>query len=67
MEGLFKYAFEKLKINRFWLDVYPFNKVGIKLYESLGMIKEGTHRECYLSEDGYLDQIVYSKLKSEYK
>jgi len=66
MEALFKFAFEELGMNRFWLDVYPDNHIGIKLYESVGMRREGVLRQNYKSERGYLDQIIYSMLKSEY-
>ena len=66
MLALFKYAFEEADVNRFWLDVYPDNVIGIQLYEKLGMHKDGTLRQSYKSERGYLDQIIYSMLKSEY-
>ena len=66
MEALFKYAFEDLKMNRLWLDVYPDNAIGIKLYESLGMHKDGVLRQNYKAERGYLDQIIYSMLIEEY-
>ena len=66
MTTLLKYAFEELNINRFWLDVYPDNAIGIKLYEGLGMHRDGILRQNYKSERGYLDQIIYSMLKSEY-
>lgn len=66
MLGLIKHAFEKTETNRFWLDVYPDNEVGIKLYESLGMHCDGVLRQNYLSERGYLDQIIYSMLRTEY-
>lgn len=66
MEALFKEAFENLGINRFWLDVYPDNIFGINLYESLGMHRDGVLRQNYKAERGYLDQIIYSMLKSEY-
>lgn len=66
MIALLKYAFEEMNINRFWLDVYPDNVVGIKLYEGLGMHRDGVLRKNYKSERGYLDQIIYSMLKSEY-
>lgn len=65
-KAMMKYAFNDLKVNRFWLDVYPDNLVGIKLYEGLGMKREGVLRQNYKSERGYLDQIIYSMLKSEY-
>ena len=63
---LIRYAFEDLGMNKFWLDVYPDNKVGISLYESLGLKKEGVLRQSYKSERGYLDQVLYSMLRSEY-
>ena len=66
MEALFKYTFEDLKMNRLWLDVYPDNKIGLKLYESLGMHKDGVLRQNYKAERGYLDQIIYSILRGEY-
>ena len=66
MTALLKYAFEDMNINRFWLDVYPDNVIGIKLYEGLGMHRDGILRQNYKSSRGYLDQIIYSMLKSEY-
>ena len=67
MRGLIRYAFENTETNRLWLDVYPDNEIGIKLYESLGMHCDGVLRQNYLSERGYLDQIIYSMLRSEYE
>ena len=66
MIALLKYAFEEMKFNRFWLDVYPDNIIGIKLYEGLGMHRDGVLRQNYKSKRGYLDQIIYSMLKTEY-
>ena len=66
LAALLKYAFEDLKTNRFWLDVYPDNAIGIKLYEGMGMHCDGVLRQNYKSERGYLDQVIYSMLKSEY-
>jgi [ribosomal protein S5]-alanine N-acetyltransferase len=67
MVAILKYAFEEKNTNRFWLDVYPDNIVGIQLYESLGMHRDGILRQNYKAERGYLDQIIYSMLRSEYK
>lgn len=66
MNALLKLAFEELNMNRFWLDVYPDNLIGIKLYEGIGMHKDGVLRQNYKSERGFLDQIIYSILKDEY-
>ena len=67
MIGLINYAFENTDTNRLWLDVYPDNEIDIKLYQSLGMHCDGILRQNYLSERGYLDQIIYSLLKNEYE
>lgn len=66
MIAILKYAFEESNTNRFWLDVYPDNLIGIKLYENLGMHRDGVLRQNYKSERGFLDQIIYSVLKNEY-
>lgn len=66
MKAIMKFAFTELGANRFWLDVYPDNLIGIRLYESLGMHLDGVLRQNYKSARGYLDQIIYSMLKSEY-
>lgn len=67
MQGLLKFCFDTLKMNRFWLDVYPDNGVGIALYKKLGFIHEGTLRQSYKSDRGYLDQMIFSILKEDYK
>ena len=67
MEALLKFAFEETETNRFGLDVYPDNLIGIKLYESLGMHRDGVLRQNYKAERGYLDQIIYSMLRREYE
>lgn len=66
IKAIMEYAFTKLGTNRFWLDVYPDNLIGIRLYESLGMYRDGVLRQNYKSARGYLDQIIYSMLKQEY-
>lgn len=38
----------------------------LEIYESLGMHKDGVLRQNYKAERGYLDQIIYSMLRSEY-
>lgn len=67
MKALIDYAFTQTETNRLWLDVYPDNPVGIHLYDSLGMHRDGVLRQNYKAERGYLDQIIYSMLRSEYE
>lgn len=68
MQALLQYAFETLHMNKVWLDVYPHNTIGIHLYESLGMHRDGVLRQNYWSEShGFLDQMIYSMLQVEYQ
>ncbi len=68
MVGIFGFIFEDLKLHRLWLDVYPDNKVGIHLYESLGMRREGHFKESYLQDDTeWRDQLIYAILEDEYR
>ncbi len=66
IRGIMDYSFNILESNRFWLDVYPHNEVGIHLYKSLGMTLEGRLRQSYKGAEGYLDQLIFSMLREEY-
>ncbi len=66
IRAILAFAFLEQNTNRFWLDVYPDNVVGIKLYEKLGLHRDGILRQNYKADRGYLDQIIYSMLRTEY-
>ena len=67
LSAILRYAFEETDTNRFWLDVYPDNEAGIRLYESLGMHRDGVIRQNYRTDRGILDQIIYSVLREEWE
>ena len=67
ISALIKYAFEVVKANRFWLDVFTDNERAVHLYNKLGMVHEGTLRQSYKDYSGkYRDQMIFSILKNEY-
>lgn len=66
-KALMAYAFDTLKINRFWLDVFTYNKTGIHIYEQLGLQRDGIIREGYKDGNIYKSYYLYSILKDEYK
>ena len=67
LSAVMEFLFRVIKVNKVWLDVYPINRVAIQLYERIGMKRDGVLRENFYSDTlGYLDQIVYSILMSEY-
>lgn len=64
--AMMEYTFEVKHYHKFWLDVYPTNTIGIRLYEDLYMHKDGILRENYFNGEKYLDQVIYSVLKPEW-
>ncbi len=62
-----KYCFNTLKFNRFELMVYDGNIKALKCYTKCGLRLEGTKRQCLYRNGKYMDGIIMSMLKSEYK
>lgn len=62
-----KYCFDYLNMNRIWLLVMKTNKVAIKLYKKSGFIEEGCQRKAIYRNGKYVDYIMMSILRSEYK
>ena len=60
------FAFERLNLNKVYLQTSIRFKTAIKMYESIGFVKEGTMRQHYYSNGVYEDKIIYSILRSEY-
>lgn len=61
------YAFEYLKLNKVYLFTDGANVSGYHLYESIGMIYEGTMRQHKLKNKELRDRRIYSILNEEWK
>ncbi len=61
------WMFESWEMNKVSLEVLSNNQGAITLYEKLGFVHEGIKREEVLRAGKYLDSIVMSILKSEFK
>lgn len=60
-------AFENFKAHRLWLDVVDRNERARRLYESEGFSDEGVWRECFKSDNGRRESLVFmSVLRREY-
>ncbi|MEN1970567.1 GNAT family protein [Lentibacillus sp. N15] len=66
MALLLEYGFEVLNLHRIGLDVYSFNKRGIKSYEKLGFKQEGIIRDELFYDGEYHDLIIMGVLKNEF-
>ena len=58
-------GFHDLNLNRIWGETFEFN-MAANMFESIGMVKEGIHRQTYFKEGRFIDSFIYSMLRSEY-
>lgn len=59
-------AFEDLSIHRLEIRCVTSNTRGIKIAHALGFESEGISRESVWLNDRFVDQAIFSKLRSEY-
>ena len=46
------WTFERASAHRFWLDCFSHNARAQRVYEKLGLTRDGVLREAYLGADG---------------
>jgi RimJ/RimL family protein N-acetyltransferase len=49
-----------------WIDCKEYNDIALKLYESVGFVREGLLREMILTKGNYENLIVLGMLDREY-
>jgi RimJ/RimL family protein N-acetyltransferase len=60
------FAFRELNLHRVFLTVFSYNTAAMAMYEKLGFVHEGTHRE-HLQRDGQrFDMVLYGMLRREW-
>lgn len=67
IHALKKVVFEEFSAHRLWLEVMETNCRARRVYESLGFVKEGVHRESVKQDDRFLNLTVMSILSHEYE
>lgn len=67
MALIIEYAFKTLNLNRISCGTPVTNMGGIRICENNKMIKEGIQREVLYKNGEYLDCVLYSILKKDYK
>ena len=63
---LFRHGFEDFNLNRIWGETYDGNKA-LDLFLEMGMKIEGIQRQAYFREGKFIDAILVSMLRSEWK
>lgn len=67
MQLLIWHGFANLNLNRIQLSVSAPNKGAIKCYENVGMTYEGRLRQAYFKNGDYVDYLLFSILRNEWK
>ncbi|MBR4903322.1 MAG: GNAT family N-acetyltransferase [Selenomonadaceae bacterium] len=63
---LMKWTFEVKRFHRIWIDCKDYNYIALRLYESLGFVREGVLREIILNDGDWENLIVLGILDREY-
>jgi diamine N-acetyltransferase len=64
---LLKIGFETMNLHRIWLRVFATNLGAIRCYEKAGFIHEGEKREAEFMQGKYIDVLLMSVLRPEWK
>lgn len=67
MQLLMDFGFNELNFHRIQLSTISYNEIAVKLYESIGFIKEGTYREFIHRDGERFDMYLYGMLDSEWR
>jgi hypothetical protein len=59
-------SFSRIGMNKISANVFPFNTRSISMLSNLGFRKDATLRENIAYGENFIDELVYSILKSEY-
>ncbi|MGP4077600.1 GNAT family N-acetyltransferase [Halobacillus sp. K22] len=66
MELLIQFAFHELNLHRLQLTVFEYNTAARRLYEKLGFVHEGSHREFILRDGRAYDMLLYGLLRKDW-
>lgn len=64
---LCEHGFDKIGLNRIFVNTYEFRKEHIKILEEFGFWKEAELRQHYFNNSKYFNSFVHSILLSEWK
>ena len=67
LRALLRFAFDSLRLERVWLEVYDFNPDARRLYERVGFVEEGISRHAIFREGSYRDIHRMAILRTEWE
>jgi RimJ/RimL family protein N-acetyltransferase len=67
LRAMLAFGFDRLRLERIWLDVYDFNDGARRVYERVGFAHEGRHRHALYHEGRFVDVHRMAILASEWR
>lgn len=67
MQLMCRHVFDDLNLHRLWLRVFQTNQRAVRTYEKAGFTLEGNLREAQYIEGKYVDVLIMSILRSEWR
>jgi RimJ/RimL family protein N-acetyltransferase len=65
MPALLRFGFDRLGLNKVYLQIFTTNEKGLRLWTRLGFTQEGVLRQHYFVNDAYHDMYSMSILRDE--
>lgn len=60
------HGFERLKLERIWLEIDPRNTGSIRVAEKCGFLREGVFRKSFFLNGVYYDSVYYAMLREDW-
>jgi RimJ/RimL family protein N-acetyltransferase len=67
LKTVLRFSFNKLKLNRIELGVFPHNPRGRRCYAKCGFKAEGVKRQSIRKNGKFIDEIIMGMVKDDYK
>ena len=67
ISALCQYAFTDMNLHRLWLECDPEHAAGVRCYEKVGFVREGTQRDGYYRRGQFRDTIIMGLLKPDWE
>lgn len=67
IQAVCNYAFTEMNLHRLWLECDPEHAAGVRCYEKVGFVREGTQREAYYRRGAFRDTIIMGLLRPDWE
>ena len=62
---MMEYGFKELNLHRLWTELYDFDTKKIEMFQKLGFVQEGRHRETHWTDGNWCDSVYFSMLSAD--